>query len=96
MIFAKSVLVIVYLLKFDIMTRCEALKNPCAIRRGSNWKGLSTFQHDREFCEFTDVVFGIRAFFVLMRTYHYKYKCNTLKDIISRYAPITENISVII
>lgn len=72
-------------------TRCVALKNPCAIRKGSNWKGLSPFQHDREFCEFTDIVFGIRAFFVLMRTYHYKYKCNSIGDIFKRYAPITEN-----
>lgn len=72
-------------------TRCFLLNNPCAIRRGSAWKGLSLVQCDKEFCRFKSRFFGYRAFYVLMRTYHYKYKCNTIKDIISRYAPITEN-----
>lgn len=72
-------------------TRCFLLNNPCAIRRGSAWKGLSYLQSDKDFCSFRSRSFGYRAFYVLMRTYHYKYKCNTIKEIISRYAPITEN-----
>ena len=72
------------------MTRCLALKNPCAIRLGSAWKG-SVKSHDKEFCEFSDVVYGIRAFFVLMRTYHYKYKLSRLTSVMLRYAPLNEN-----
>lgn len=73
------------------MTRGIRNNNPANIRRGSSWRGLSAIQPDKEFCNFCSIEFGIRAFFVLMRTYHYKYKCNTIGQILHRFAPLCEN-----
>lgn len=73
------------------MTRGLRNNNPANIRRGSSWLGLSAVQRDREFCQFDSVEYGIRAFFVLMRTYHYKYHCNTISQILHRFAPLCEN-----
>lgn len=73
------------------MTRGIRNNNPANIRRGSSWRGLSAVQRDKEFCQFCSIEFGIRAFFVLMRTYHYKYKCNTIGQILHRFAPLCEN-----
>lgn len=73
------------------MTRGIRNNNPANIRRGSSWRGLSAIQNDKEFCQFCLIEFGIRAFFVLMRTYHYKYKCNTIGQILHRFAPLCEN-----
>ena len=35
--------------------------------------------------------FGIRAAFVLLRTYSIKYKANCIQDIVTRWAPPSEN-----
>lgn len=73
-------------------TRGIRNNNPANIVRSSScWKGLCLEQKDSRFCQFTDVKYGIRAFFVLMRTYHYKYKLNSIKAILHRYAPLVEN-----
>lgn len=65
--------------------------NPANIRRGSSWLGLSKNQNDKLFCQFESISYGIRAFLVLMRTYHYKYKLNTIAKILHRFAPLSEN-----
>lgn len=74
--------------------------NPANIRRGSNWKGLVSFlvdpcnnqrYYDKSFCQFSSLEFGVRALIVLLRTYHYKYKLNTIEKIIHRFAPLCEN-----
>ena len=72
-------------------TRGVANCNPANIRKGSNWIGLSVDQNDREFCTFKDMVFGVRALLVLLRTYKYKYDCVTLREVINRFAPACEN-----
>ena len=41
--------------------------------------------------QFESIEFGLRAAFVLLRTYSTKYKLNCIRDIISRWAPPTEN-----
>ena len=41
--------------------------------------------------EFETREYGIRAWIVLMRTYRVKHKCDTVRDIISRYSPPNEN-----
>lgn len=61
------------------------------IRKGSSWKGLSPYQQDKEFCTFVSIEYGLRALFVLFRTYHYKYKLNSIEQILYRYAPLKEN-----
>lgn len=72
-------------------TRGMRNNNPANIMRGSSWKGLLPFQSDKRFCQFNSMDYGIRAFFVLMRTYHYKYKLNKIGQILYRFAPLCEN-----
>lgn len=66
--------------------------NPLNIRHSTNkWQGLAESQTDSEFCQFRNVFWGIRAAFVIIKTYITKYKCNTPGTIISRWAPSNEN-----
>lgn len=65
--------------------------NPLNIRKGCKWIGLRPTQTDKEFCQFTSMVYGIRAGFITLRTYICKHKCNTIEKIISRWAPRNEN-----
>ena len=41
--------------------------------------------------QFESIEYGLRAAFVLLRTYSAKYHANCIRDIISRWAPPTEN-----
>ena len=65
--------------------------NPGNIRKGEKWKGLSEHQTDSSFCIFVSPEYGIRALVKILLTYYKKYKINTVKKIISRYAPPSEN-----
>ena len=67
--------------------------NPLNIRRvaGTKWKGQSTIQGDKEFVQFESMEYGLRAAFVLLRTYTVKYKAVCIEDIITRWAPPSEN-----
>lgn len=74
--------------------------NPANISRGSAWKGLVPFlvdksnnqkYYDKRFAQFSEMVYGIRALLVVLRTYHYKYKLNTISKVIHRFAPLSEN-----
>ena len=65
--------------------------NPGNIRHGSKWQGLSAEQGDDAFAQFDTPEFGIRALAVLLRNYEKKYGINTIRGIISRYAPSNEN-----
>ena len=74
------------------MKRGYRNNNPLNIRRGANaWLGLSPTQTDGEFCQFQSMPWGFRAAFRLLRTYRVKYGCNTIKSIVSRFAPPCEN-----
>lgn len=74
------------------MTRGMRNNNPANIRRSaSKWVGLRQIQSDKAFCQFTEMRYGIRAFFKLMRTYRYKYNCKTPRQILTRFAPASEN-----
>ena len=46
---------------------------------------------DSEFKQFESMAWGYRAMFVLLDTYHKRYGLNTIRGMISRYAPPTEN-----
>ena len=74
-------------------TRGQRNCNPLNIRRvaGTNWKGQCAEQKDREFVQFVSPVWGIRAAFCLLRTYRNKYKAVCIEDIITRWAPPSEN-----
>lgn len=65
--------------------------NPLNIRRGENWLGLVHPGTDHEFCQFVNMQWGIRAGFILLRQYIKKYSCNTIRSIVSRWAPPCEN-----
>ena len=75
------------------MTRGLRNCNPLNIRRvaGTIWKGQCDEQTDNAFVQFRTIEWGLRAAFVLLRTYSTKYRANCIRDIISRWAPPTEN-----
>ena len=70
--------------------------NPLNIRKGSSWKGERPVQTDAAFEEFISMEYGIRAAFILMRNHITGFKgtrpkMNTIKKLISVWAPPTEN-----
>lgn len=73
--------------------------NPLNIRAGkSKWLGQVLPSHLGEgsgvrgpFCVFQSMEYGLRAAFCLLRTYATKYRLNCVKDIITRWAPPSEN-----
>ena len=74
--------------------------NPLNIRRGKTpWKGeiphspspTGEGRGEAAFCKFESIEWGIRAAFCLLRTYSRKYHLNCIADIITRWAPPSEN-----
>ena len=67
--------------------------NPLNIRRvaGTEWKGQRAEQKDKGFVQFSSTEWGIRAAFCILRTYRDKYQAVCIEDIITRWAPPTEN-----
>lgn len=70
--------------------------NPLNIRKGNTkWQGevlyLEGVPVERDFCQFEAMKYGWRAAFKLLRKYIISYKCNTVRKIISRWAPENEN-----
>lgn len=75
-----------------IATRGERNNNPLNIRDNKAFKWQGQIGHDADgFVIFSSLKWGIRAAFALMRSYSHKYKCDTIRNIISRWAPPTEN-----
>lgn len=65
--------------------------NPGNIRKSSiSWLG-KVDGVDEAFETFKDMVHGIRALIIVLRTYYTKYKLTTMNKILSRYAPANEN-----
>ncbi|EGE1024607.1 structural protein [Shigella sonnei] len=75
--------------------------NPGNIRWGDNWKGLvpENKRTDRSFCQFVDVKYGIRAIARILLNYRNREGMkrvgnkgiDTVREIISRWAPPNEN-----
>ena len=65
--------------------------NPGNIRKGEDWLGLRTTQSDPDFCQFTSMVYGCRALLKLLRTYVEKRGCTTIRKVVERWAPPSEN-----
>lgn len=65
--------------------------NPANIRYSqfNYWQGM--IKPLNGFCQFTDIEYGLRAFIIVLRTYIYKYGLTSVKDIITRFAPASEN-----
>ena len=56
-----------------------------------NWQGEVKPSTDPNFAQFETLEYGLRAAFKLLRTYYTKHGCKTITQIISRWAPETEN-----
>ena len=70
---------------------CKFKNNPLNIRYSgfNRWQGLCGER--KGFCEFSTLSYGIRAAaIILMRSYR-KYDCDTVRSIIRRWAPPSEN-----
>jgi hypothetical protein len=78
-------------LTFMAATRGERNNNPGNIRISSiNWLG-KTPGTDNAFETFATPAAGIRALAVNLRTYQNRYGLSTVRQIITRYAPASEN-----
>ncbi|WP_289290605.1 structural protein P5 [Bacteroides sp. 41_26] len=66
--------------------------NPLNIRRNSTkWQGLRTEQTDSAFFQFISMPYGYRAAIRTLVTYYNKYGLKTIRGIVSRWAPPSEN-----
>ena len=66
--------------------------NPLNIRRnGTKWEGLSPVQEDKSFFQFRTMAYGYRAAIKTIHTYFNKYGLKTIRRIINRWAPPSEN-----
>ena len=81
------------------MTRGLRNNNPLNIRKvaGQHWQGellpspTGEGSGERLFVQFSSIEYGLRAAFCILRTYRNKYKAVCIEDIITRWAPPTEN-----
>ena len=68
--------------------------NPLNIRIGNVWLGEIPNPTDNEFEQFVSMFYGLRAGFIILRRYIRRYHLTTVPDIISRWAPGSENNTV--
>ncbi|MBO7282086.1 MAG: structural protein P5 [Alistipes sp.] len=70
------------------LTNC----NPGNIRQSkTHYKGERYPSRDSEFKEFESLAYGYRAMFVLLDTYSRRYGLCTIRQMLNRYAPPSEN-----
>ena len=70
------------------LTNC----NPGNIRQSkTRYKGERRPSRDSEFKEFESMAYGYRAMFVLLDTYSRRYGLCTIRQMLNRYAPPSEN-----
>lgn len=74
-----------------MLTRGIRNCNPLNIRIGNKWKGEVASPTDKEFEQFSCMHYGLRAGFILLRRYIERYHLDTVTEIISRWAPASEN-----
>lgn len=74
------------------MVRGMRNNNPGNIDRNTTkWLGMADKQTDVRFIVFKEMKYGCRAILKLLSNYYIKYNLCTVKDIINRWAPTTEN-----
>lgn len=74
------------------LTRAERNHNPGNIRRcGVRYRGERRPSRDPAFKEFESDEWGYRAMFVLLESYRRRYSIDTLRGIVTRWAPPLEN-----
>ena len=73
-------------------TRGYRNNNPCNIRISTDvFQGEVRPSGDKAFKQFETMAYGYRAAFRILKTYINNYKCDTIRKIISRWAPANEN-----
>lgn len=65
--------------------------NPLNIRIGNAWLGEVPIPTDKEFEQFTSLRWGLRAGFLLLKRYISRYHLNSIRLIVSRWSPSSEN-----
>lgn len=65
--------------------------NPLNIRHGNVWLGEVNNPTDPEFEQFCTMEYGLRAAFMILRRYIRRYGHNTIRTIVSTWAPSNEN-----
>ena len=66
--------------------------NPGNIRiNGDKFQGEVIPSRDKEFKQFESMAYGYRAIFKILRNYQVNYKLNTIRQMIGRWAPESEN-----
>ena len=66
--------------------------NPCNIRLSrTTYKGEVVPSQDKAFKQFESMAYGYRAVFVTLRYYHTKLGLRTIRQMVSRWAPPSEN-----
>jgi len=67
--------------------------NPLNIikNKNINWKGQLCNSTDPTFLQFDTMAHGLRATLKLLHTYYVKHGCDSVRKIVSRWAPETEN-----
>lgn len=79
-------------MKEETLPRGLRNNNPLNIRISTDkFVGEVQPSGDKEFKQFDTMAHGYRAAFRVLRTYINNYKCDTIRKIISRWAPATEN-----
>lgn len=73
-------------------TRGIRNNNPGNIRKSATkWQGLADTQLDPDFCTFKTPAYGIRALARNLMNYQSQDGCRTIRQIVSRWAPPSEN-----
>lgn len=66
--------------------------NPLNIRKSAcKWQGKINPSTDRSFEQFSSIVYGLRAAFIIIQTYVRKHHAVTVAAVIYRWAPVSEN-----
>lgn len=74
------------------MSRGLRNNNPGNIRKSpTKWQGEKSPSTDKDFKQFTTMAYGYRAMIKLLQNYSKLYRCKTIRQMISRYAPASEN-----
>lgn len=74
------------------LPRPVRLNNPGDIRSdGTMWLGETPQPLDPEFVSFSEPVFGLRALMKILLNYQSEHKLSTVAQIVSRWAPPSEN-----
>jgi len=65
--------------------------NPGNIKKGAFWLGEAPTCKSKKFVCFTTSEWGVRALGVVLYNYYVIHRIDTIREIITRYAPISEN-----